>query len=112
MPETDRIVLIIAMPSAPPFNALAAGTVGLPTFGVIFAHTGSTATSFTQPQTSSTMSGFSPIAMPILRSGKPCGHDRLSSKPSTPVSWTSLTICCQASLRYSSMIDATRILVG
>src|SRR5882762_6335225 len=72
----------------------AAGTVGLPTFGVIFAHTGIFATSFTQPHTSSTMSGFSPIAMPILRSGKPCGQLRFISKPSTPVSWVSRTICC------------------
>ena len=72
---TERIVLIIAMPSAPPRSAAAAGTVGLPTFGVIFAHTGIFATSFTQPTTSSTMSGFSPIAMPILRSGRPCGHE-------------------------------------
>ena len=86
MPVTLRIVLISAMPSAPPRIAAAAGTVGLPTFGVIFAQTGIFETPFTQPTTSSTMSGFSPIAMPILRSGRPCGHDRFISKPSTPVS--------------------------
>ncbi len=57
-------------------------------------------------------SGFSPTAMPILRSGMPCGQDRLSSKPSTPVAWTARVISCHASLRHSSMIEAIRILCG
>ena len=45
---------------------------------------GRRATSITQPQTSSNTSGFSPIAAPIFRSGRPWGHDMFSSNASTP----------------------------
>ncbi len=76
------------------------------TFGVIFAQTGFFAAAITQPQTSSTISGFSPIAAPILRSGNPCGQEKFSSKASTPASWQRSTISIHASLLYSSMIDA------
>ena len=53
---------------------------------VIFAHTGFFAAPITQPHTSSRISGFSPIAAPIFRSGNPCGHEKFSSNPSTPAS--------------------------
>ena len=76
------------------------------TLGVILAHTGILAALITQPQTSSRMSGFSPIAEPIFRSGNPCGQDKLHSNASTPASWQRSTISIQASLRYSSMIEA------
>ena len=62
----------------------------------------------TQPHTSSRMSGSWPIAAPILRSGRPCGHEKLSSKASTPAAWQRSTISTQASFRYSSMIEAIR----
>src|SRR5216684_4300338 len=96
----------------PRLDAAPAGSVTWPTLGVIFAQTGIFATSFTQPQTSFTSSGFSPIAMPILRSGRPCGQERFSSNPSTPVSCTRRTISCHASRRYSSMIEAMRTFFG
>src|SRR5256714_1635180 len=78
------------------------------TFGVIFAHTGTLAAPMTQRQTSSRISGFSPIAEPMRRSGRPCGQEKLHSKASTPASWQRSTISIHASLRYSSMIEAIR----
>ena len=78
------------------------------TFGVIFAQTGFFAALITQPQTSSRISGSSPIAAPILRSGKPCGQEKFNSNASTPQAWQRSTISIQASLRYSSMMDAMR----
>ena len=61
---------------------------------------------------SSTKSGLTPIADPIFRSGKPCGQERFNSNASTPTSWHFSTISHQASLRYSSMIDAINIRSG
>ena len=82
------------------------------TFGVSLAQTGTVATSLTQPATSSRISGFSPIAEPILRSGKPCGHEKFNSNASTPKSWHFSVISCQASLLYSSITDAMRMRSG
>ena len=93
-------------PSAPPFTAAWAGRVMSVMLGVIFAQTGIVETSFTQLVTSSTSSGFSPMAAPILRSGRPWGQERFSSKPSTPVAWVRSTISCHRSREYSSMIEA------
>ena len=100
------------MPSQPARSDARVGSSMCVTFGVILAHTGFLATSITQPHTSSRMSGFSPIAAPIFRSGKPCGHDMLSSNASTPASWHRSTISCQASRLYSSMIEAMRMPSG
>jgi len=62
---------IAEIPSAPPSTAARAGCVMSVMFGVIFAHTGIFATSFTQPTTSQEISGDCPIAAPIFRSGRP-----------------------------------------
>ena len=105
-PITLRMVLIALTPWQPPRNAARLGSVMRVTFGVIFAQTGFFAAAITQPQTSSTISGFSPIAAPILRSGKPCGQEKFSSNESTPASSQRWTISIQASLLYSSMIEA------
>lgn len=43
-------------------------------------------------------------------SGKPCGHEKLHSKASTPAAWQRSTDPTQASLRNSSMIEAIRML--
>lgn len=47
--------------------------------GVIFAHTGTVAFAFIQPQTSSNSLQSWPTAAPILRSGMPWGHEKLTS---------------------------------
>lgn len=47
-----------------------------------------------------------PIAMPIRLSGMPCGQLKLISNASTPVSSQRSINSSQASLLYSSMIDA------
>ena len=77
-------------------------------FGVILAQTGFLAAPITQPQTSSNKSGSCPMAAPMRRSGRPCGQEKFSSKPSTPASWQRSTISIHASLEYSSMMDAIR----
>ena len=81
---TLRIVLIALTPWQPPRNAARLGSVMRVTFGVIFAQTGFFAAFITQPQTSSTISGFSPMAAPIFRSGNPCGQEKFNSNESTP----------------------------
>ena len=95
---TLRIVLIALMPVTPARSAARLGSSMCVTFGVIFAHTGFVAAPITQPQTSSRISGFSPIAAPILRSGRPCGQEKFSSKPSTPAAWQRSMISTHASL--------------
>ena len=52
----ERIVLIAAIPSAPPSTADCAGMVISVMLGVIFAQTGIEETSLTQPTTSSVIS--------------------------------------------------------
>ncbi len=52
------------------------------------------------------------MAAPILRSGRPCGQEKFSSKASTPAASQRSTISIQASLRYSSMIEAIRTPFG
>ena len=42
----------------------------------------------------------------MRRSGRPCGQEKLHSNASTPACWQRSTISTQASLRYSSMIEA------
>jgi hypothetical protein len=103
---TLRIVLIALTPWQPARNAARLGSSMWVTFGVIFAQTGFFAARITQPQTSSKISGFSPIAAPIFRSGNPCGQEKFNSKASTPTSWQRSTISIHASLLNSSMIDA------
>src|SRR5215217_8264938 len=100
------------MPTAPPLMAACAGSRMFVMFGVILAHTGIFATWVTQLVTSSVRSGCSPISEPILRSVIPCGHEKLSSNPSTPVSWTMRVNSCQRLFSYSSMIDAIRMFFG
>src|SRR5690349_4216939 len=100
------------IPDAPPRTAASDGSLIFVMFGVILAQTGIFATSVTQRVTSSVRSGCSPISDPILRSVMPCGHEKLSSKPSTPVSWTMRVNSCQRLFSYSSMIDAIRMLFG
>src|SRR6185369_5893091 len=109
---TDRIVLIAEMPTAPPRTAATAGSRMLVMLGVILAQTGIFATSVTQLVTSCVRSGCSPISDPILRSVIPCGQEKLSSNPSTPVSWTMRVSSCQRLFSYSSMIEAMRMLFG
>ena len=77
------IVLIAATPSQPASSAARAGAVMSVTLGVIFAHTGTVAAALTQPETSDSRSQSWPIAMPMRRSGMPCGHEKLSSNAST-----------------------------
>src|SRR5262249_26042329 len=105
-PITLRIVLIALTPSQPAFSAARVGSSICVTLGVIFAHTGTFAALITHRQTSSRISGFSPIADPIPRSRSPCGQEKLHSNASTPAAWQRSTISTQASLRYSSMIEA------
>ncbi len=81
---TLRIVLIALTPWQPARRAARLGSSMRVMFGVIFAQTGFVAAPMTQPQTSSNTSGFWPMAAPILRSGKPCGQEKFSSKASTP----------------------------
>ena len=107
------MVLMAAMPAAPPLMAARAGSRMSPMFGVIFAHTGIPfAASTTQPVTSSTMDGSCPIAAPMLRSGWPCGHEKLHSKPSTPHSAMRRVSSCQRALSYCSMMEAMSIRSG
>ena len=80
--------------------------------GVIFAQTGTVATSLTHPHTSSSTVQSWPIAAPIFRSGMPCGHEKLISKASTPTSSQRLTTSTQFSFLYSSMMDAIRMRSG
>ena len=111
-PMTERMVLIAAMPSQPLAKAARLGSSMWVTFGVIFAQTGILETSFTQELTSPTMSGSWPMAAPIFLSGRPWGHEKFSSKASTPTSWQRSTISHHASLLYSSMIEAIRMRSG
>ena len=105
-PMMLRIVLMTETPWAPAERAERDGSSMRVTFGVIFAQTGFVAAAITQPVTSSTRSGFSPIAAPIFRSGRPCGQEKLSSNPSTPVSSQRPTTSAHASRECSSMIEA------
>ena len=100
------------MPSAPPRSAARAGTLMSVMLGVILAHTGTLETFFTQRVTSSTISGFWPMAAPMARSGRPWGQERLSSKASMPVSWVRSTISAQRSSAYSSMMEAISMRSG
>src|SRR5436190_9611879 len=100
------MVLMALIPWQPAESAAREGSSIWVTFGVILAHTGTLAARITQPQTSFRISGLSPIADPIRRSGRPCGQEKLHSNASTPTSWQRSTISIQASWRYSSMIDA------
>src|SRR5882724_10813184 len=111
-PITDKIVLIAEIPMAPPRTAASEGSLMLVMFGVIFAQTGIVATSVTQLVTSSVRSGCSPISEPILRSVIPWGQEKLSSNPSTPVSWTMRVSSCQRLFSYSSMMEAMRMWSG
>ena len=77
---TLRIVLIALIPWQPASSAARAGSSMCVMFGVILAQTGLRAVLITQPQTSARISGFSPMAEPILRSGRPCGQEKFSSK--------------------------------
>ena len=105
---TERIVLIALMPSHPARSAARPGSSMWVMLGVIFAQTGFVATPFTQPQTSSRISGSCPIAEPIFRSGSPCGHEKLSSNASTPAASHRSTISIHASRLNSSMLEAIR----
>ncbi len=111
-PVTERIVLIADTPCAPPRIAARAGWQMSPMFGVIFAHTGWSTAAVTQPVTSSTIAGSCPIAAPMLRSGWPCGHEKLSSRPSQPASQQRCASSCQRSFSYISMIEPTRTRSG
>ena len=95
-----------AMPVAPDWSAAREGSSMCVTFGVIFAHTGLVAALITHATTSLRISGFSPIAAPILRSGNPCGHEKFSSNASTPQASQRFTISIHASLLNSSMMLA------
>ena len=53
-----------------------------------------------------------PIALPIFRSGSPCGQEKFSSNASMPVACVRSTISTQRSLLYSSMIDAMTTPLG
>src|ERR1700730_3044974 len=88
------MVLIALTPSTPPRNAARLGSVMRVTFGVIFAQTGFFAAVITQPQTSSTIPGFSPMAAPILRSGNPCGQEKFNSNESDARILTALHDFC------------------
>src|SRR5947208_296202 len=109
---TLRIVLIALIPWQPAASAAREGSSMCVTLGVILAHTGTFAADMTQPQTSFRISGFSPIAEPIRRSGRPWGQEKLHSKASTPTSWQRSMISIHASFRYSSMIEAIRTRSG
>ena len=74
--------------------------------GVILAQTGTVALARIQPHTSFSSSQSWPIAMPMRRSGMPCGQLKLISKPSTPVASQRSISCSHAARSYSSMIDA------
>jgi len=94
-------------------TALSAARVGSSmcvTLGVIFA-SGNLRRAITQPQTSCRISGFSPIAEPMRRSGRPCGQENCT-RTHRPGPGSAPTISTHASLRYSSMIDAISTRVG
>ena len=103
---TLRIVLIALMPSAPDSSEARAGSVMCVMLGVIFAQNGRSVASRTQAHTSRSRSGFCPIAAPIARSGSPCGQEKLSSNPSTPLASQRSMISNQRSFPYSSITDA------
>ena len=90
------------------FAFCAACTIGIgdPMLGVIFTHTGSVVASLTQEITCSTRCASSPSAIPICLSGNPCGQERLSSNPSTPVASILLASCCQSFLLRLAAIEA------
>lgn len=86
---------------APCCAATSAGCVMSVMLGVILAHTGTLAAALIQPHTSPSTSQSWPMAMPILRSGRPCGQLKLISNASTPTSSQRPMISCQASLASS-----------
>jgi len=105
---TERMVLMALRPVAPPRRAARPGSSMWVMLGVILAQTGSLVADFTQPQTSSRMSGSWPMAAPILRSGRPWGQEKLSSKASTPAASQRWMSSIQASRLNSSMTEAMR----
>mmetsp|Transcript_34967 Transcript_34967/g.75708 ORF Transcript_34967/g.75708 Transcript_34967/m.75708 type:complete len:312 (+) Transcript_34967:76-1011(+) len=112
MPMTDWMVLMAARPSRPASSATLPGLVMSVMFGVILAHTGMFAASFTQPHTSSSRSQSWPMAAPMRRSGMPWGQEKLSSKMSTPHSSQRPISSSHAFLLYSSMMLAMRTRSG
>lgn len=71
---------------SPVLSAVAAGCVMSVMLGVILAHTGTCDAPLIQVHTSDSSSQSWPMAMPMRRSGMPCGQLKLISNASTPTS--------------------------
>lgn len=111
-PAMHCTVLMRAKPAAPPASAAVATRLPSTSFGVSFNHTGTGDAADTQEHTSWTRSGSWPSALPMRRSGMPCGQPALISKASTPVASTLSHRSSQAPRTGSSMMEAMRMRSG
>jgi hypothetical protein len=115
MSGSDGKVFDETMASAPAASDARASATMSVVEGVSLHHTGTVATSLTTCVTIEISPSSWPMFDPMsLRSM--CGHDRFSSKASTPASWQAVARVCQCcssrSLPEPAMIDATRIRSG
>ena len=101
--------------SAPPRKVAPASSTMFAVAGVSFTQTGMRATSLTACVETEQRTGSLPTFAPMSTRSM-WGHEKLSSRASTPASWTPRTRACQCSSSLSlpepAMIEATRTRFG